>query len=100
MGEIIPIADNIYRAIDLSKNAPDEFKKGLEMIASQLDKSFGKLNITAFGEVGDKFDPNFHNAVSSVDNDEFESDTITAVYQKGYKVGDKIIRHAMVQISN
>ena len=100
INEIIPIADNIDRAIDASKNAPEEFRKGLEMIAAQLAKSFEKLNITSFGEVGEPFDPEFHNAISSVDSDELESDTIAAVYQKGYKVGDKIIRHAMVQTVN
>ncbi len=100
VGEIIPIADNIERAIDASKNAPEEFRKGLEMIASQLAKTFEKLNITSFGEVGEAFDPEFHNAISSVDNDELESDTISTVFQKGYKVGDKIIRHAMVQTVN
>ncbi len=100
INEIIPIADNIDRAINASRNAPEEFRKGLEMIAAQLAKSFEKLNITSFGKVGETFDPEFHNAISSVDSDELESDTIALVYQKGYKVGDKIIRHAMVQTVN
>ncbi len=100
VSEILPIADNIDRALEASKNAPEEFRKGLEMIANQIAKSLEKLNITAFGEVGDTFDPEFHNAISSVDSDELESDTIAVVYQKGYKIGDKIIRHAMVQTVN
>ena len=100
INEIIPIADNIDRALDASKNAPEEFRKGLEMIAAQLAKSFEKLNIESFGKVGEPFDPEFHNAISSTDSDELESDTIAMVYQKGYKVGDKIIRHAMVQTVN
>ena len=70
------------------------------MISNQLGKTFEKLNITSFGEVGEPFDPQFHNAISSTDSDELESDTIAAVFQKGYKVGDKIIRHAMVQTVN
>lgn len=98
--EIIPIADNIDRALEASKNAPEEYRKGLEMIAAQLKKSFEKLNIESFGAVGDPFDPEFHNAISSTDSEELESDTIALVYQKGYKVGDKIIRHAMVQTVN
>ncbi|MBQ1546170.1 MAG: nucleotide exchange factor GrpE [Clostridia bacterium] len=98
--EIIPIADNIDRALEASKNAPEEYRKGLDMIAAQLAKSFEKLNITSFGEVGEAFDPEYHNAISSVDSDELESDTIAMVYQKGYKIGDKIIRHAMVQTVN
>jgi len=95
--ELLPIADSLDRAIQASANAPEEFKKGLEMMYSQLTKSFEKLNISAFGEVGEEFNPELHNAISSVDSDELESDTIAMVYQKGYKVGDKIIRHCMVQ---
>ena len=98
--EILPIADSLDRALQASANAPEEFKKGLEMMSNQLAKSFEKLNITAFGEVGEEFNPELHNAISSVDSDELESDTIAVVYQKGYKVGDKIIRHCMVQTVN
>ncbi len=98
--ELLPIADSIDRALEVSKDAPEEFKKGLELISNQLKKTFEKLNITAFGEVGEEFNPELHNAISSVDNEELESDTIAAVYQRGYKVGDKIIRHCMVQTVN
>ncbi len=98
--ELLPIADSLDRAKDASKDAPEEFKKGLEMISNQLAKTFEKLNITSFGEVGDVFDPELHNAISSVDSEDMESDTIAMVYQKGYKVGDKIIRHCMVQTVN
>ena len=98
--ELLPIADSLDRARESSKDAPEEFKKGLEMINNQLLKAFEKLNITSFGEVGQVFDPELHNAISSVDNDEMESDTIAMVYQKGYKTGDKIIRHCMVQTVN
>ena len=100
VSEILPIADSIDRALQASANAPEEFRKGLEMISNQLAKSFEKLNITSFGEVGEEFNPELHNAISSIDSDELESDTIALVYQKGYKVGDKIIRHSMVQTVN
>lgn len=95
--ELLPIADSLDRAVAASADAPEEFKKGLEMITNQLAKSFEKLNITAFGEVGEEFNPELHNAISSVESDELESDTIAMIYQRGYKVGDKIIRHCMVQ---
>lgn len=98
--EILPIADNIERAIEASQNAPEEYRKGLELISNQLARTFEKLDITSFGEVGEQFDPEFHNAISSTDSDELESDTIAKVFQKGYKIGDKIIRHAMVQTVN
>lgn len=98
--ELLPIADSVERAIQSSQNAPEEFKKGLVMISNQLAKSFEKLNITSFGEVGEEFNPELHDAISSVDSDELESGTIAMIYQKGYKVGDKIIRHCMVQTVN
>lgn len=96
--ELLPIADSIDRALEAAKDAPEDFKKGIELIGNQLAKTFEKLNITAFGEVGEEFNPELHNAISSVDSDELESDTIYQVFQKGYKVGDKIIRHCMVQV--
>ena len=71
-----------------------------DLIGEQLKKSFEKLSIEVFGEVGDDFDPNLHNAVSSVENEELPENSVAAVYQKGYKVKDKIIRHAMVQVAN
>jgi len=95
--ELLPFADSLDRALEASQNAPEEFKKGLDMMYSQVQKAFEKLNISSFGEIGEDFDPELHNAISSVENDELKSDTIAMVYQKGYKVGDKIIRHCMVQ---
>ena len=59
-----------------------------------------KLKIESYGEVGDEFDPNLHNAISMVDSEELKSNQIAAVFQTGYKIGDKIIRHAMVQVVN
>lgn len=100
INELLPVADTLQRAIDASENAPEAYRKGLDMIAAQLAAAFEKLGITSFGEKGDAFDPEFHNAISSVDSDELESDTIACVFQKGYKLGDKIIRHAMVQTVN
>ena len=100
--EILPIADSVTMALSQfeGKEVPEEFSKGIALIAQQLQKSFEKLSIEVFGEVGDEFDPNLHNAVSSVENDDLPENSIAAVYQKGYKVKDKIIRHAMVQVAN
>ena len=77
--EILPVADSVRMAID---------------------KSFEKLKIEQYGKVGDEFDPNLHNAVSMVDSDELKSNQIAQVFQTGYKIGDKIVRHAMVQVVN
>lgn len=98
--ELLPVADSMDRALEAAKDAPEEFKKGLNLISAQLEKTFGKLNITPFGEVGDEFNPELHNAISMIDSDELESNTISQVMQKGYKIGDKIIRHCMVQVVN
>ena len=68
--------------------------------SNQLAKSFEKLKIESYGKAGDAFDPNLHNAVSKIEDENLGADTIAAVYQTGYKIGDKIIRHAMVQVAN
>lgn len=98
--ELLPVADSARMASDKLKDAAPEILKGVELISDQIDKSFNKLKIEAYGEVGDEFDPQLHNAVSMVDSDELESNRIANVFQKGYKIGDKIIRHAMVQVVN
>lgn len=96
----LPVADNFTLALASEADVSEEFKKGLEMIQKQLDSAFEKLRVTPFGKRGEEFDPNLHNAVSRTDDPELPEDHITAVYQKGYMIGDRIIRHAMVQISN
>ncbi len=98
--QLLPVADSMDRALEAAKDAPEEFKKGLDMISSQLDKTFEKLGIEAFGSVGDEFNPELHNAISTIDDSEHESNTISQVFQKGYKSNDKVIRHCMVQVAN
>ena len=96
----MPVADSVRMALDNLKDADPEIIKGIELISNQLDKSFEKLKIEQYGKTGDEFDPNLHNAVSMVDSDELKSNQIAQVFQTGYKIGDKIIRHAMVQVVN
>ena len=100
--ELLPIADSLTQAMAQfeGKEIPEEFMKGVEMIAAQLKTSFEKLKVEPFCEVGDAFDPELHNAVSMVEDENLDENTISAVYQKGYKIGDKIIRHAMVVVAN
>ena len=98
--ELLPVADSVRMALENLKNSDPEIIKGVELIKSQLDRSFEKLKIESYGETGDEFDPNLHNAVSMVDSEDIESNHIAAVFQTGYKIGDKIIRHAMVQVAN
>lgn len=96
----LPVADNFALAMAAGTDVSEEFKKGLDMIQKQLENAFEKLNVVSFGERGEKFDPDYHNAIARTDDDELEEDCIALVYQKGYRIGDRIIRHAMVQITN
>ena len=96
----LPVVDNFALALDAGQNMPDEFRKGLELIQKKIENSLEKLHVKAFGERGDKFDPDFHNAISRVDDPEIEEDHIASVFQKGFMLNDRVIRHAMVQISN
>ena len=98
--ELLPVADSVRMALENLKDADAEIIKGVELIQTQLGRSFEKLKITGYGAIGDTFDPQLHNAISMVDSDELESGQIAAVFQTGYKIGDKIIRHAMVQVVN
>lgn len=98
--ELLPVADSMQMAIQSLKDAPEEVKKGIELVSQQLEKSFEKLKIEAFGEIGDDFNPEIHNAVSKIESEELSENQIAQVFQKGYKIGDKVIRHAMVQVAN
>ena len=99
VAKMLPIYDNLERAL----NQPTEdaaYKKGVEMTMNELLKIFGTLGVEVFGNVGDAFDPNLHNAVMHIDSDELEENTLSQVFQKGFKIGDQIVRFAMVQVAN
>ena len=97
---ILPVADNMDRALAQDNASAEDMRKGVEMIANQFKASFEKLNIHEIGAVGEVFDPNLHNAVSHIDSEELGENVISAVFQKGYMLGDKVIRYAMVQVAN
>jgi len=99
VAKILPIYDNLERAL----NQPTEdaaYKKGVEMTMAELVKIFTSLGVEIFGSVGDEFDPNLHNAVMHIDSEELGENVIAQVFQKGFKIGDKIVRFAMVQVAN
>ncbi len=97
---ILPIADNLQRAIDIESASAKDYQKGFEMIIKQFNDSLSKLSVESFGEKGDAFNPDIHNAVSHIEDDNLDENIISEVFQKGYKIKDRIIRHAMVQVAN
>jgi len=97
--KLLPVYDNLERAL----NQPTEdaaYKKGVEMTMNQLVSIFTGLGVEIFGQEGETFDPNIHNAVMHTEDAEAAENTITQVFQKGFKLGDKIVRFAMVQVAN
>ena len=91
--------DNLERA--LNQACTDEaFKKGVEMTMNELVNIFTGLGVEIFGNVGEEFDPNIHNAVMHTENPDLGENTISMVFQKGFKIGDKVVRFAMVQVAN
>lgn len=97
--KFLPVYDNLARA--LSAATEDEaYKKGVEMIMTQFNTTMEKLGVTKIESLGEKFDPVFHNAVMHVDDEEKGENEIVEVFQEGFKLGDKVIRFAMVKVAN
>ena len=97
--KLLPVYDNLERAVNQATE-DEAYKKGVEMTMNQLVSIFTSLGVEIFGEPGETFDPNIHNAVMHTEDDSVNENTITQVFQKGFKLGDKIVRFAMVQVAN
>jgi molecular chaperone GrpE len=97
--KLLPVYDNLARALK-QETADAAFKKGVEMTMIELVKILGGMGVEIFGEAGEMFDPNLHNAVLHIDDDSIPENTITQVFQQGFKMGEKIVRFAMVQVAN
>ena len=98
VSEFLMTVDNLERAAFYDD--AEKVKEGLVMIAKSLEGVFSKLGVEEVGKVGDKFDPNLHNAVMHIDDDSYGEGEIVEVFQKGYKKGGRIIRFAMVKTAN
>ena len=97
--KFLPVYDNLERA--LKQGTEDEaYRKGVEMIMTQFCSTLEKLGVTPIECLGEKFDPALHNAVMHVDDEEKGESEIVEVFQKGFKLGDKVIRFAMVKVAN
>ena len=99
VAKLLPVYDNLERALNQSTEDA-AYKKGVEMTMNELVKIFTSLGVEIFGNVGEEFDPNLHNAVMHIDSEELGENTIAMVFQKGFKIGDKVVRFAMVQVAN
>lgn len=98
VAELLPIIDNLERAIAAAEDSP--MKSGVEMVLTQALKAFENLNVFPVGAPGDPFDPQIHNAVMHTDDENLGENVIAEVFQKGYKLGDKVVRHALVKVAN
>ncbi|MGN0603545.1 MAG: nucleotide exchange factor GrpE [Oscillospiraceae bacterium] len=97
--EILSVIDNFERAMD-AECSDENYKKGVEMIFKQYTGILDKLGVTEIAALGEPFDPNIHHAVNQVEDENFGENTVCQVFQKGYKLGDKVIRCAMVVVAN
>ena len=96
--ELLTSVDNMEKAI--AAPAGDDYKTGVDMVLRQFMDTLGKMGLESVGVEGEPFDPNVHNAVMREDADGVEEETVTAVFQKGYKLGDRVLRPAMVKVAN
>ena len=98
ISSILPILDNIERAAAFTD--AEAVLKGVQMILKGANEAFDKMGVKSFGEKGDEFDPNRHNAVMHTEDESLGENVIADVFQKGYTKGDKVIRYAMVSVAN
>ena len=99
VAKMLPVYDNLERAL----NQPTEdaaYKKGVELTMNELVKILTGLGVEIFGNVGETFDPNLHNAVMHIESEDMGENVIEQVFQKGFKIGEKVVRFAMVQVAN
>ena len=97
---LLPVLDNFDRAADNKTDDIEVYRRGIEMTLTQLNDILKNLEVEAFGEVGDEFDPNIHSAVMTVENSDLPENSVAGVFEKGYKMGDRILRFATVQVTN
>lgn len=97
--KFLPVYDNLVRALEQS-TADEAYRKGVEMIMTQFNDILTKLGVTPIDALGQKFDPTLHNAVMHEEDTEKGENEIVQELQKGFKLGDKVIRFAMVKVAN
>lgn len=98
--EFLPVADNLGRALEQKDCSAEDLRKGIEMVEKQMQEALRKLGVEEMGKEGEPFDPALHSAVSHVEDEKAGENTVAKVFQKGYRIGDRVVRHAMVQVAN
>lgn len=99
ISELLPVLDNFERALE-TECADADFKKGVEMIFTSLKDTLNKMGVEEIEAEGQTFDPEVHYAVSRIEDENLGENVVANVLQKGYKIGEKVIRHAMVAVAN
>ena len=99
IAKFLPVYDDLARAM-AQETADAAFKKGVEMTMNELVKILADMGVEIIGKAGDQFDPNLHNAIMHTEDESVAENTITQVFQQGFKMGEKIVRFAMVQVAN
>ena len=97
---LVPVFDNLMYAEKYTGSDPDKFAEGVKIIIDSFPATLEKMGVSAFGEPGETFDPEIHNAVMHVEDDALGEGEIVEILQKGYKYRDRVIRHAMVKVAN
>ena len=98
--KLLPVLDNLERAASAEATDVQSVLDGVKKVLSQADEIFAKLGVSEIPAKGEKFDPELHNAVMHEDNEDFDENTVSDVFLKGYKLGDKVIRHSVVKVMN
>ena len=97
--ELLPLLDNLQRALD-TPCADENYLTGIKMIQTGFEEYLKKMGVETFGKAGEPFDPNLHNAVMHIEDESLGKNVVARVFQSGYRRGDRILRHAMVQQAN
>ncbi len=96
---LLEVVDNFDRALDASQDDGSKFREGMEMVFKQLMGALEKAGVSEIKALGEDFDPNFHNAVMMEETDEYESNKVSGVMQKGYTLNSRVIRPSMVKVA-
>jgi len=99
--KLLPVVDNLERAISaLNETESSEFSEGVKLVTKQFFEILEKMGVTPIDALGAQFDPNLHNAVMHIDDEEYDANIVVEQFMKGYQMKDKVIRHSMVKVAN